>query len=42
MHGRDTAFNEGGRAVGAALLERIRSQNFAAYMQMLAENHGDE
>ena len=34
-----TAFNEGARAVGEALLEMIRTQAKAKYMLMLEENH---
>jgi hypothetical protein len=34
-----TAFNEGARAVGEALLEQIRTQAKAKYMLMLEENH---
>ena len=34
-----TAFNEGGRAIGAALLEEIRTKHFGAYMKMMEENH---
>lgn len=34
-----TAFNEGARAVGELLLEELRSKHFAAFIQMLEENH---
>ena len=34
-----TAFNEGARSVGEALLEHIRTQAKAKYMLMLEENH---
>lgn len=37
-----TAFNEGGRAVGTALLEELRTTHFGAYMKMMEENHGPE
>jgi hypothetical protein len=37
-----TAFNEGARAVGEALLEQIRTQAKAQYMRMLEENHLDD
>lgn len=37
-----TAFNEGARSVGEAVLEDIRTRDFAAYMKMMSENHGDE
>lgn len=37
-----TAFNEGARSIGEAVLEELRTRNFGAYMAMLAENHGDE
>lgn len=37
-----TAFNEGARSIGEAILEDIRSRDFAAYMKMMSENHGDE
>jgi hypothetical protein len=36
-----TAFNEGARSVGSQLHEQLRSQNPAAYMKMLEENHFD-
>lgn len=34
-----TAFNEGARSVGEALLEQVRTQAEAKYMLMLKENH---
>jgi hypothetical protein len=34
-----TAFNEGARSVGEALLEQIRTQAKAKYMVMMHENH---
>lgn len=34
-----TAFNEGARAVGEALLEQVRTQARAKYILMLQENH---
>jgi len=34
-----SAFNEGARSVGEALLEQIRTQAKAKYMLMLEENH---
>jgi hypothetical protein len=34
-----TAFNEGARAIGEALLEQIRTRAKAKYMLMLDENH---
>lgn len=34
-----TAFNEGGRAIGEALLETVRTQHFGAFMKMMEENH---
>jgi len=34
-----TAFNEGARSVGEALLDEIRTNHFGAFMQMLEENH---
>ena len=37
-----TAFNEGARSVGEALLEQIRTQAKAKYMLMLEENHFDD
>jgi hypothetical protein len=37
-----TAFNEGGRAVGAVLLEQIRTQAKAKFMLMHEENHFGE
>lgn len=37
-----TAFNEGSRAVGEAVLEEIRAHSFAKFMTMMEENHGDE
>lgn len=33
-----TAFNEGARAVGLAVLEEIRTAHFAAFMKMTEEN----
>lgn len=33
-----TAFNEGARSVGEALLEEIRSNHHALYLKMLEEN----
>ena len=37
-----TTFNEGGRAIGLQLREYIREKDFKKFMQMLAENHGEE
>ena len=37
-----TAFNEGARAVGLALRERIRGQAKAKFLLMLNENHFEE
>ena len=37
-----TAFNEGARSVGEALLEEVRSNHFGAFKQMMEENHGPE
>ena len=37
-----TAFNEGARSVGEALLEQIRTQAKAQFMLMLEENHFGE
>jgi len=37
-----SAFNEGGRAIGLALLEQLRDRNPERYMLMLSENHFDE
>ena len=37
-----TTFNEGGRAIGLALREYIRDKDFSKFMQMHAENHGEE
>ena len=37
-----TAFNEGARAVGQAMLDRIRLRAKAKYMLMLTENHFEE
>ena len=34
-----TAYNEGGRAIGAALLDEVRTQHFGAFIKMLEENH---
>jgi hypothetical protein len=34
-----TAFNEGARSVGEALLEQVRTQAKAKYVLMLQENH---
>lgn len=34
-----TAFNEGARSVGEAVLEEIRTSHFGAFMQMMEENH---
>lgn len=36
-----TAFNEGARSVGAAVLEDIRSAHPEFYLKMLEENHFD-
>jgi hypothetical protein len=35
-----TAFNEGGRAIGAALLETVRNKHFSAFIKMIEENYG--
>lgn len=37
-----TAFNEGARSVGEAVLEEIRTRHFGAFKQMMEENHGPE
>lgn len=34
-----TAFNEGARAVGEAVLEEIRTSHFPAFMKMMEEQH---
>ena len=34
-----TSFNEGGRAIGLALLDDIRTLHFGAFMKMMEENH---
>lgn len=35
-----TAFNEGSRAVGVAVMEEIRTLHFNAFIEMMKENHG--
>lgn len=37
-----TAFNEGARSVGEALLEEVRSRHFAAFIKMMEEHHAPE
>jgi len=37
-----TAFNEGARSIGEALLDQVRTQAKAKYMLMLEENHFSE
>ena len=37
-----TAYNEGARSIGEALLEEIRQNHFRMWAAMMAENHGDE
>lgn len=34
-----TSFNEGGRAIGSALLDEVRNAHFGAFMKMMEENH---
>ena len=35
-----SAFNEGGRSVGIAVLDQIKDQRPDMYMKMMEENHG--
>jgi hypothetical protein len=37
-----TAYNEGARAVGLAIMETVRRRSPSAYLKMLEENHFDE
>jgi|TARA_R110000796_G_scaffold35622_1_gene91390 hypothetical protein len=34
-----TSFNEGGRAIGSALMDDVRTAYFGAFMKMMEENH---